>query len=303
MAEEAAIIAAEFISTLDNVPSEVAHLLSEIKTKDERILDLQTKLHSRAQRHRQGTLPANKEQNILQKCTTDLDKIDKLSEEKVALAERLVHTLHKACGRLEQDFARVRTAIGQPVNGDTGGVVAAGHGYTAGPRPQIDKVVDTLRAAVATPDPTPQITIPPSTPTPNPPKRRRVNSTQAGHTNNAPVTLTHAHQHVPRAHSRLSTQIHPPSPASGDEEDADGEEDVEEDGGGDHEDQELYCHCQKLSYGEMIACDNAGCPFEWFHLTCVGLKPPLPKTWYCSDCAPKFVSGEDATERTRKRRR
>lgn len=45
-------------------------------------------------------------------------------------------------------------------------------------------------------------------------------------------------------------------------EDAEGE-DVDGEEGDDGEDKELYCFCQKLSYGEMIACDNAGCPYQW----------------------------------------
>ena len=34
---------------------------------------------------------------------------------------------------------------------------------------------------------------------------------------------------------------------------------------------EVYCLCRRISYGEMIACDNRDCPIEWFHLGCVGL--------------------------------
>lgn len=45
-------------------------------------------------------------------------------------------------------------------------------------------------------------------------------------------------------------------------EDAEGE-DVDGEEGEDGEDKELYCFCQKLSYGEMIACDNSGCPYQW----------------------------------------
>jgi hypothetical protein len=37
-------------------------------------------------------------------------------------------------------------------------------------------------------------------------------------------------------------------------------------------DDELYCFCNQGSYGEMVACDGEGCPREWFHLECVGLK-------------------------------
>ena len=32
-----------------------------------------------------------------------------------------------------------------------------------------------------------------------------------------------------------------------------------------------YCTCQRISFGEMIACDNDDCPIEWFHYGCVGI--------------------------------
>ncbi|KAL1957807.1 hypothetical protein VTO42DRAFT_5525 [Malbranchea cinnamomea] len=59
---------------------------------------------------------------------------------------------------------------------------------------------------------------------------------------------------------------------------------------GDDEDEEaepLYCYCNQVSYGEMVACDNANnCPREWFHLACVGLAKPPGKSevWYCNEC-------------------
>ena len=39
---------------------------------------------------------------------------------------------------------------------------------------------------------------------------------------------------------------------------------------------------------QMIGCDNDECPYQWFHLSCVNLKPPLPDQWFCPDCAPKM---------------
>ena len=47
-------------------------------------------------------------------------------------------------------------------------------------------------------------------------------------------------------------------------------------GGEDDDTEPIYCFCNGVSYGEMVACDNTGnCPKEWFHLNCVGLaKPP-----------------------------
>jgi hypothetical protein len=49
----------------------------------------------------------------------------------------------------------------------------------------------------------------------------------------------------------------------------------------------LYCYCNDVSYGEMVACDNNKCEKQWFHLQCVGLdKPPSSAKWYCNDCKP-----------------
>lgn len=47
--------------------------------------------------------------------------------------------------------------------------------------------------------------------------------------------------------------------------------------GDDGDDKELYCFCQKLSYGEMIACDNPDCFYQWVSS--------------CSDfCAPFIIT-------------
>ena len=32
-----------------------------------------------------------------------------------------------------------------------------------------------------------------------------------------------------------------------------------------------YCTCKRVSYGDMVACENPDCPIEWFHFRCVGL--------------------------------
>lgn len=57
--------------------------------------------------------------------------------------------------------------------------------------------------------------------------------------------------------------------------------DVEEDDGADDK---KYCVCQSVSYGDMVACDNDSCPYEWFHWTCVGLKSEPVGTWICPVC-------------------
>ncbi|PYH90384.1 PHD finger domain protein [Aspergillus ellipticus CBS 707.79] len=63
-------------------------------------------------------------------------------------------------------------------------------------------------------------------------------------------------------------------------------EDEEEDEG--NEDTKVYCTCRSVSHGDMVACDNEDCEFEWFHWKCVGLtREPVGK-WYCPQCAAKL---------------
>lgn len=60
-----------------------------------------------------------------------------------------------------------------------------------------------------------------------------------------------------------------------------------------------YCYCDRVSYGEMVACDNDDCPREWvrclhlpqFHYACVGLEQPPKGHWYCQFCAPPHWKG------------
>lgn len=49
-------------------------------------------------------------------------------------------------------------------------------------------------------------------------------------------------------------------------------------------DDQRYCFCNNVSYGDMIGCDDDHCEREWFHLGCVGLSKPPQGTWYCDAC-------------------
>lgn len=64
--------------------------------------------------------------------------------------------------------------------------------------------------------------------------------------------------------------------------DSDEELDEDEDDGG--EDTKVYCTCRSVSHGDMVACDNENCPYEWFHWKCVGLTREPLGTWYCVEC-------------------
>ncbi|KAL1842278.1 hypothetical protein VTJ49DRAFT_5663 [Mycothermus thermophilus] len=53
-------------------------------------------------------------------------------------------------------------------------------------------------------------------------------------------------------------------------------------------DDRKYCSCRNVSWGNMVACDNDECPYEWFHWGCVGLKSEPNGTWYCPECSEKL---------------
>ncbi|EFX01584.1 phd finger domain protein [Grosmannia clavigera kw1407] len=74
---------------------------------------------------------------------------------------------------------------------------------------------------------------------------------------------------------------HAPRGAAGGLPSSDDRMDVDDDEAGDDR---KYCLCQNVSFGDMVACDNEDCPFEWFHWSCVGLKSEPNGTWYCPVC-------------------
>jgi len=52
-----------------------------------------------------------------------------------------------------------------------------------------------------------------------------------------------------------------------------------------------YCICNQVSYGDMVACDNDECPYEWFHYPCVGITAPPKGKWYCPTCLARRKGG------------
>lgn len=73
--------------------------------------------------------------------------------------------------------------------------------------------------------------------------------------------------------------------------------------GEDGEDEQRYCFCHDVSYGDMIACDAPNCPFEWFHYNCVGLLVAPKGQWFCSSCtktgtAARFVARKRANNQS-----
>ncbi|CAA7271140.1 unnamed protein product [Cyclocybe aegerita] len=260
---------------------------------------------------------------IPDKITASYAEIQELAAEKCALAERLIEIIARTREKLDVDIAKVRLLQGESPEviaassvasslaqkplvmigaSSVGSHASLGGLGVPGSNPAL-AISESLRNALGM---TPAVEVSgrgavasgvSSAPSPTPStgysnKRRRTATATSIKISPAPspsrrrssspaavAAPTHTQQR-----SRLSRQIHPPpddmdmdADADGDDDDADMEEEVE--------DERLYCFCQKQSYGDMIACDNeGGCPYEWFHLSCVGLKQPPAEKWFCSVC-------------------
>uniref|UniRef100_A0A915HR13 PHD-type domain-containing protein n=1 Tax=Romanomermis culicivorax TaxID=13658 RepID=A0A915HR13_ROMCU len=55
----------------------------------------------------------------------------------------------------------------------------------------------------------------------------------------------------------------------------------------DQSDQQRWCICNRVSFGNMVACDDKDCPFEWFHYECVGITQPPKGKWFCPHCTKR----------------
>lgn len=53
-------------------------------------------------------------------------------------------------------------------------------------------------------------------------------------------------------------------------------------------DDRKYCTCRSVSYGNMVACDNDDCAYEWFHWSCVGMTKEPAGKWFCAECRVKL---------------
>ncbi|KAI3322227.1 hypothetical protein HD806DRAFT_143052 [Xylariaceae sp. AK1471] len=116
-------------------------------------------------------------------------------------------------------------------------------------------------------------------------------SARSSHRGSRAGSGTPAPNHHHHAHSKHNVNAN--GDADKDEEMADRDDEEEVSGSDaasgidDDEDEEgkRYCLCQAVSYGDMVACDNPSCPYEWFHWSCVGLKSEPEGRWYCPACS------------------
>ncbi|KAF9559677.1 hypothetical protein CPC08DRAFT_690862 [Agrocybe pediades] len=322
--EEAATVAADFISSLDNLPQEVQHLLQEIKIKDQRCYELQQDIAKDQAKYIKSALKqsAPPSTSIVQgnsrtaspvttptsthskahlpaRISNAYAELEALSNEKTEIAQRILNLLTRTRSRLDSDLTRVRTLQGEPTedvrnpyipnipsvaqlrSASPYGLKRAESGLSG--TNAVIQLGESLRNATHADN---VISISAAS-GPSYTKKRKINAnTSIKLPSPAPVAVQ-SHSTASHSRSRLSRQSTARAQQQQQQEeedldaDAEGEEDIEEDA---EEDLTLYCFCHKQSYGDMIGCDNPDCPYQWFHISCVGVKTPLPDKWYCPEC-------------------
>ncbi|KAN0097205.1 hypothetical protein V8E55_001651 [Tylopilus felleus] len=333
--EEAATIASEFIATLENIPSEVQFLLQELRTKETQSQEIQQEIAKDSHKFIRHALRTDfeaigKDKPSPPPPTEKIKQAQKtlclIADEKIVIAERIVELLSRKRSRLDYDLGRVLLLQGEP---DPAAVVAgaaplmltgpggalAGSGYVLGGRNPAAHINESLRNAFS------GATIPPSTAgsaitvasrtsgtEESVHKKRKLTAPQGSIKlpSPAPSSYVPVSNRGRRKKRGVSSEVDDMDFDFGEEtqvaeegegDEADGEE------GDDGDDKELYCFCQKLSYGEMIACDNPVCPYQWFHLPCVNLKQPLPESWFCAECTKRGMGAPATTGAARKGRK
>ncbi|RXK36167.1 hypothetical protein M231_06572 [Tremella mesenterica] len=305
--EEAAHAAAEYISSLDNLPAEIAFLTEEIKEKDIRITQLLNRIgsrHSGLTRQLKNPTPSSatfplplplgapipvdhlstKDAQNLGKIQTEWGKIEALQEEKVALAERMERIINRARERGRMEWIRVggkdldslededdKVGLGELGNSEVL-LPPSGLGSGSDIRPQKKRKIHALPLPLPSSSYTTPIIHPPanSMPPPSIPHRPSMSA-----------------RSTTRRHERHTSALSDIDMDDGNGGEGDGETET---------DDRLYCFCQQKSYGEMIGCDNDKCKYEWFHIKCVNVHTPVPDTWYCPDCVQKLgLSSSDGT--------
>ncbi|SJX63790.1 related to YNG2-component of NuA4 histone acetyltransferase complex [Sporisorium reilianum f. sp. reilianum] len=325
---EIAAIATEFISNLDNLPQEVSHMVKEIEHKDAKIQDLLPKIAARESQLREilqkgGSGLSNpagnlseadrvKAEKLADKIRTDYGRADEWSAQKEALSLRLWRAIHAHHKHLKDEMAKISPAvlsnysatasIGTPQVPSLSALPAALAGLKS-PAVEMDSPLAGLKRKGSLLSPgiggltpgTPMSaaararaggrTTPVDSGSPAPPERGLGGAVRGAGASRKTRGGSLSASGPGRSSLSQSTELGGLAGLEGFEGEAgEGEE-------GEEKDDTPYCFCQRVSFGEMIGCDNAendpDCK-EWFHIGCVGVTKPLPQKWYCSECLAKL---------------
>lgn len=287
----------KYTQDLSNLPLEIKHLLQELKNKDIQLQEARKKYQTKDnQLHKfiraNGTLTKHpKEAIIITKIEEDFEVIKRLQKEKILLSNTALFLVSKYLFNFETDITKLERdallpALDGPLELDSGSTLNSVLGGLS----------DGLSGS----------TTPRGASTPGSESMMRRTGTNTGANGGAGYKrkfMGMRNMNGSRPHKRPRSDdsdddLHMDS-LKGSGVGLNGSLDIHGDGegpgnshgpGNEDADNNLYCFCQRVSFGEMIGCDNDDCKYEWFHWSCVGITAP-PKddeVWYCNDCAPRM---------------
>lgn len=265
----------KYTQDLSNLPLEVRYLLEEIKVKDTQLQDKKRKCQAKdAQLHKfiraNGTLTKHpKELQIYARIEEDMAAMKSLQKDKILLANTALFLIAKHLTSFETDIAKLeQDGLLPPVdlsaevddNSDTG----TGHGGSA----------SDAYSGTSTPKPEDLYTK-------RMQKRKQAQKMSLNGTSGPGSVGVNKNLKRHRGDDFEGPFIGPNGSPVTHREPLNGQDDA---------DNSLYCFCQRVSFGEMIGCDNEDCKYEWFHWACVGITsaPKDDEIWYCPDCSPKM---------------
>ncbi|CCH44107.1 Inhibitor of growth protein 5 [Wickerhamomyces ciferrii] len=296
---DTAAILEQYTQDISNLPAELQHLLSELGTSDSNLYEVRRKvlqkdstIHKFIKQH--GSLTKNpKENQLYPKIRDDFRKAEQIQRAKLVTANTGLFLTAKHLVKLESDIEKLKaegllaldeldidsddelfsskpgsraSTAAAAAAASIGSALGNGHGISSidltpsntNTNTNSTTVKKQSRKSQAPKSSTPNATN--TTSTSRPQKRQRNEDSKTPDPKIESV--------IPNASSNLKISTKAPKVENNANE----------------EENELYCFCQRVSFGEMVGCDNDDCKFEWFHYECVGLKEPPKGKWYCSDC-------------------
>ncbi|TDZ33687.1 Chromatin modification-related protein YNG2 [Colletotrichum spinosum] len=292
-----AIILDDWINRVQNLPEEIRFLHEEIADRDRQYQDCIKAIEERdakIQRYirQHGSHETNpREESMRSVMRETFARAEQLSAEKIALTQKMQLTMDKHLRNLDHQikllYDRAEPGFNDPDECPSLLRPSAANHSAPSARSINPAVHLTSTAITATPLNPIVNSSTPTAPRGGNPQLRAAQIQQ--HASSAPATpaasmlLNHAESGSGDDGERSRVDRTSGTPAR-DGKDGDGDDsmlDVEDDEAGDDK---KYCTCQNVSFGDMVACDNEECPYEWFHWSCVGLKSEPNGTWFCPVC-------------------
>ena len=287
---DAASVLEQYVSDLTNLPAEIAYIFEEIRDKDLKFYETRKRIQQRDnQIHKfirvNGSLADNpKEAASYPKIRGDFEKAMALQQSKCDLANMGLYIISRQVKKLNDDIQKLEAEglMAPPSDGNGYAYDTPSRQASTAPSGRANARPTSQVAALAAFSSQDRKRSPApgsrgSTPSANrPTKRQKVSVINNESDASAPST--------PNVGATRVSHRPQGGHANGDEEEV------------------LYCTCQQVSFGNMVACDNPDCQYEWFHYDCVGLTEPPNGTWYCPMCSKDRKDNGDFKDVARRKR-